>query len=145
MNEIRLRRVYETPGRGEGKRFLVERLWPRGVKKEALELDGWLRDVAPSTELRKWFSHDPAKWPEFRRRYEAELAANEAAWRPLLEAAGEGPVTLLYSSHDEEHNNAVALRDFLERKRKGRPRARPGAEPRRARPKPNSSRRAPRR
>jgi uncharacterized protein YeaO (DUF488 family) len=131
VNEIRLRRVYDPPGRGEGKRFLVERLWPRGVKKEALAMDGWVRDVAPGTELRKWFSHDPAKWAEFRRRYEAELAASEAAWRPLLDAAREGPVTLLYSSRDAEHNNAVALRDFLERKLTSRPRARHGAEPRR--------------
>ncbi|HVY61184.1 MAG TPA: DUF488 domain-containing protein [Planctomycetota bacterium] len=142
MNEIRLRRVYDPPGRGEGKRFLVERLWPRGVKKEMLAIDGWLRDVAPSTELRKWFSHDPARWAEFRRRYQAELADNQAAWRPLLEAAREGAVTLLYSSRDTEHNNAVALRAFLERKRASRPRVGHAAERRHARPTPPSSRRS---
>jgi uncharacterized protein YeaO (DUF488 family) len=134
MGEIGLRRVYDPPGKSEGKRFLVERLWPRGVRKEALALDAWLRDVAPSKELRTWFSHDPAKWPEFRRRYAAELAANEAAWRPLLEAAQKGRVTLLFSSRDEVHNNAVALREFLE----GKLRA-PAARPPRAQP------RAPRR
>jgi uncharacterized protein YeaO (DUF488 family) len=116
VHEIRLRRVYDPPGRGEGRRFLVERLWPRGLTKEAVALDGWLRDVAPSTDLRRWFSHDPAKWRAFSRRYEAELAAREAAWRPLLDAARAGPVTLLYSARDTEHNNAVALRSFLERR-----------------------------
>jgi uncharacterized protein YeaO (DUF488 family) len=130
MTEIRLRRVYEKPAAGEGKRFLVERLWPRGVKKEALALDGWLRDVAPSTALRRFFGHDPAKWDEFRRRYAAELAANEGAWRPLLEAARAGPVTLLYSSRDTAHNNAVALRAFLERKKAARPGSAGAAAPR---------------
>ncbi len=99
-----------------GERFLVERLWPRGVKKSSLKLEGWLREVAPSTELRKWFSHDPAKWPEFRRRYFAELDAKPEVVQPLLEAARQGKVTLVYSSHDEQHNNAVALREHLERK-----------------------------
>jgi uncharacterized protein YeaO (DUF488 family) len=114
---IRLRRVYDRSAAGEGKRFLVERLWPRGVKKEALAIDGWLREVAPSTELREWFSHDPKKWEEFRRRYEVELTANAGAWRPLLDAARAGAVTLLFSSRDTEHNCAVALRDFIERSR----------------------------
>jgi uncharacterized protein YeaO (DUF488 family) len=91
----------------------VERLWPRGIRKSALQVTRWLRDVAPSAELRKWFAHDPEKWDEFRRRYAAELDARPEAWAPLREAAAAGDVTLLYSSHDVEHNNAVALRDYL--------------------------------
>nr|WP_236027891.1 DUF488 domain-containing protein [Candidatus Methylacidithermus pantelleriae] len=111
---IRLKRVYEPPAPEDGKRFLVDRLWPRGIKKGALPLDGWLRDVAPSDALRKWFGHDPAKWEEFQRRYFAELEAKHEAWQPLLEAARKGNVTLLFSARDEAHNNAVALKSFLE-------------------------------
>jgi len=110
---IQLERVYDAPNSGDGARFLVERLWPRGVKKTSLKMDGWLKDVAPSTELRTWFSHDPVKWDEFCRRYFAELKANPDAWRPILDAMHLGNVTLIYSSHDTEHNNAVALKDFL--------------------------------
>jgi uncharacterized protein YeaO (DUF488 family) len=111
---IALKRAYE-PARGDdGQRFLVERLWPRGVKKAALRISGWLKDVAPSTELRKWFSHDPAKWDEFRRRYFVELDAHRDALQPLLDAAREGKVTLVSTSHDQEHNNAVALKEYLE-------------------------------
>ncbi len=110
---IRLKRAYETPGDEDGARFLVERLWPRGVKKTALPIEAWLKDAAPSTELRKWFSHDPARWAEFRSRYFAEMEERPAGWAPLLEAARRGTVTLIYSSHDGEHNNAAALRDFL--------------------------------
>jgi len=113
---IMLKRVYETPGPRDGRRFLVERLWPRGVKKENLPLDGWLRDVAPSDELRRWFGHDPAKWDEFRSRYQSELETNPLAWKTLLEAAREGDITLLFSSHDVAHNNAVALQAFLEQR-----------------------------
>lgn len=98
----------------EGTRFLVERLWPRGMRKEALKLDAWLKDVAPSDELRRWFAHDPAKWPEFRRRYFAELDSRPAAWAPLLKVARRGHVTLLFSSKELAHNNAVALKDYLE-------------------------------
>lgn len=120
---IRLERVYDQGhSDAEGVRFLVERLWPRGIKKSSLKLDGWLRDVAPSTELRKWFSHDPEKWDEFKRRYVEELNAHREAWEPILEAARRGPVTLLFSSRDTEHNNAVALKDFLERKLRHSPR-----------------------
>lgn len=111
---IQAKRVYDPPAPEDGKRFLVDRLWPRGVKKEALQLDGWLKDVAPSDALRKWFGHDPAKWEEFRERYFAELEAKPEAWRPLLEAARQGTVTLLFSARDEAHNNAVALKAFLE-------------------------------
>lgn len=111
---IRLKRVYEAVESSDGTRLLVERLWPRGVKKETLRIESWVKDAAPSTELRKWFAHDPAKWEEFRKRYFAELRANPEGWETIAEAARKGTVTLLYSSHDEEHNNAVALRDFLD-------------------------------
>lgn len=111
---IQLKRAYDPPASADGTRFLVERLWPRGVKKETLHVEAWLKDVAPSTALRQWFSHDPAKWPEFRRRYFAELKTRPEAWRPLLTAARRGRITLVYSSHDTEHNNAVALKEFLE-------------------------------
>jgi uncharacterized protein YeaO (DUF488 family) len=113
---IKLKRVYEQDSPADGYRFLVERLWPRGVRKSDLRLDNWIKDAGPSTELRKWFAHDPAKWDEFRRRYFAELDANPKALEPILKASRRGPVTLLYSSHDTEHNNAVSLRDYLERK-----------------------------
>jgi uncharacterized protein YeaO (DUF488 family) len=107
-------RVYGNEA-GDGRtRYLVERLWPRGVRKEALALTAWLKDVAPSPELRRWFAHDPAKWDEFRRRYVAELDANPAAWQPLLDAARGGDVVLLYSARDREHNSAVVLREYLE-------------------------------
>jgi uncharacterized protein YeaO (DUF488 family) len=108
---IRLKRVYEPESRDDGARHLVERLWPRGVRKTSLHIDGWLKDAAPSTELRKWFAHDPAKWQEFRRRYFAELDRAPEAWAPLAHSR---TVTLLYSSHDSEHNNAVALKDYVE-------------------------------
>lgn len=113
---IHLRRAYDAPEPGEGTRYLVERLWPRGIRKEKLELDAWLKDVAPSTELRKWFSHEPAKWEEFRRRYAKELESHPDAWQPILDAARHGEVTLLFSSRDTEHNNALALKEFLERR-----------------------------
>jgi uncharacterized protein YeaO (DUF488 family) len=113
---IKLKRVYESMGNDDGKKFLVERLWPRGVKKTALANAVWLKDVAPSTELRKWFDHDPAKWAEFQRRYQVELKEHQAVLESILEAARRGTVTLLYSSHDTEHNNAVVLRDYLQRK-----------------------------
>lgn len=113
---ISLKRAYEPAEAGDGRRFLVERLWPRGVKKENLRIDDWLKEVAPSTELRKWFSHDPAKWKEFRRRYVAELNDRQDTLQPLLEAARQGKITLVYSSHDQEHNNAVVLKEYLEHK-----------------------------
>ncbi len=111
---IRLKRAYDPASPQDGTRLLVERLWPRGVRKTELRLDGWLKDVAPSTDLRKWFSHDPAKWTEFRKRYFRELDDEPSAWQPILDAARRGPVTLVFSSHDSEHNNAVALKDYLE-------------------------------
>jgi uncharacterized protein YeaO (DUF488 family) len=110
---IKLKRAYDRASRDDGVRYLVERLWPRGVKKTELQLDGWLKEVAPSPELRKWFGHDPTKWPQFRQRYFSELKAHEQSLEPLLKAARRGPVTLVFSSHDTEHNAAVALRDYL--------------------------------
>lgn len=109
------KRVYENPDPEDGTRFLVERLWPRGIKKESLLMNGWLKDVAPSDALRRWFGHDPAKWNEFRRHYFAELDGRPEAWRLLLEAAQKGTVTLLYSARDLEHNNAAALKEYLEK------------------------------
>ncbi|HLX72440.1 MAG TPA: DUF488 domain-containing protein [Verrucomicrobiae bacterium] len=111
---IQTERVYEAKGKSGGKRFLVDRLWPRGMKKEAVKMDGWLKEVAPSDALRHWFNHDPAKWEEFQRRYRAELSDKPENWQPLLEAAKDGDVTLLFSAHDVEHNNAVVLKAFLE-------------------------------
>lgn len=110
---VRVKRVYERASRSDGTRLLVERLWPRGMRKEALPLDRWLRDVAPSPELRRWYGHDPRKWPEFRRRYRAELDANPDAWHPIVETARSGMVTLLYSARDAERNSAIVLRDYL--------------------------------
>lgn len=121
---ITLKRVYDHASKsGKALAFLVERLWPRGVKKTSLHMEGWLKDVAPSDSLRRWFSHDPAKWEEFQRRYFAELDANPEAWQALVEAARKGSVELLYSSRDTEHNNALALRDYLESKLHGKARA----------------------
>jgi uncharacterized protein YeaO (DUF488 family) len=113
---VLLKRAYEPAHAGDGRRFLVERLWPRGVKKDSLRIMGWLREVAPSTELRQWFGHDPAKWNEFRRRYFAEPDTHREALQPLRDAERQGKVTLVYSSHDQEHNNAVALKEYLETK-----------------------------
>ena len=107
------KRVYDPPAKSDGKRYLVERLWPRGMKKEALRMDGWLKDVAPSADLRRWFAHDPAKWNEFQKRYRAELDQNPQGCRSLVEAARNGEVTLLFSSRDPANNNAIALQDYL--------------------------------
>lgn len=111
---IALKRVYETAEASDGKRFLIERLWPRGIKKTALKYDAWIKEAGPSHELRRWFSHDPARWGEFRRRYFAELDTKSEVLEAITKAAAEGQVTLLYSSHDTEHNNAVALKEYLE-------------------------------
>ncbi len=118
----KLKRAYDPAAKGDGTRLLVERLWPRGIRKTDLPLAGWLKEAAPSTELRRWFGHDPAKWSEFRRRYHRELDADPNAWAPIVEAARKGDVTLVYSSHDTEHNAAVALKEYLE-ERTGRHRA----------------------
>ena len=113
---ITLKRAYDGVSRTDGTRFLVERLWPRGISKAMLRVDAWLKEVGPSTDLRKWFSHDPEKWDEFRRRYFRELASQPEAWQPIVSAARRGKVTLVYSSHDTQHNNAVALLEFLRKK-----------------------------
>jgi uncharacterized protein YeaO (DUF488 family) len=113
VGTIRLARVHDPQAQPPGRRFLVERLWPRGVRRDDLHLDGWPKDVAPSTELRRWFGHDPQRWAEFRRRYLAELESSPEAVRPLLEAASAGDVTLLYSARDREHNSAVVLHEHL--------------------------------
>lgn len=136
---IRTRRVYERRARGDGRRILVERLWPRGIKKSALAADAWIRDVAPSTGLRKWFGHRVERWEEFRRRYERELEKNRPAWEPLLEAGRRGRVTLLYSAHDTLHNGALVLREYLAKRTKephaaGAGTPRPGARNRSASP-----------
>jgi uncharacterized protein YeaO (DUF488 family) len=117
---IQTKRVYDVPAKSDGTRFLVERLWPRGTKKESLRIRAWLKDVAPSNALRKWFAHDPKKWLEFQHRYRKELDAHRTAWQPLLEAAHKGNITLVYSARDTEHNNAIVLRAYLEEKLKKR-------------------------
>ena len=111
---VLLKRAYDRAALKDGRRFLVERLWPRGIRKTELPIDDWFKDVAPTAELRKWFSHDPAKWREFQRRYRAELQQHPQLWKPLLDAARQGTITLVFSSHDVEHNNAVVLKEFLE-------------------------------
>ena len=113
---IKVKRVYESPAPDDGARFLVDRLWPRGVRKKAMKLDGWLKDIAPSDALRSWFGHAKAKWAEFQSRYFEELEGKPEACRPILEAVHRGNVTLLYSAHDTEHNNAVALQVYLKAK-----------------------------
>jgi uncharacterized protein YeaO (DUF488 family) len=114
--KIKARRAYDEPGPEDGARFLVDRLWPRGRKKESLKLDGWLKDAAPSEALRKGFCHDPAKWDDFKKRYTKELDTHPEAWLPILVAARKGKVTLVYGAKDEEHNNAVALMEYLKGK-----------------------------
>jgi len=113
MADIRIKRVYEPPAKGDGARILVDRIWPRGLSKEKAQLTLWLKEIAPSTGLRKWFGHDPARWAEFQRRYRLELEANGAAVGELREVLKQGPATLLYGAHDEAHNQAVALADWL--------------------------------
>ena len=110
---VAIKRVYEPASGEDGRRILVDRLWPRGLSKEQAHVDLWLKEIAPSAGLRKWFAHDPAKWDEFRRRYRAEIDANGEALRALKEAIGKGPATLVYGARDEEHNDAVVLRDLL--------------------------------
>ena len=116
---LRIKRTYDLPAHGDGRRILVERLWPRGMRKEALGADAWMKEVAPSTELRKWFDHRVERWEKFRQRYREELEANQSALRPILDAEERGTVTLLYSAHDVLHNGAVVLRDYLVEQRCG--------------------------
>jgi len=111
--EVILKRAYEPPSPHDGTRVLVDRLWPRGVKKGNARISQWMKEIAPSNELRKWFGHDPAKWEEFRRRYKAELTTKRELVGQLRQLAREGPITLVYSAHDEAHNQAVVLRESL--------------------------------
>ncbi len=111
--KIKLKRAYEQPEQDDGTRILVDRLWPRGLTKQKAGIDLWLKEVAPSTELRQWFGHDPALWPEFRKRYTAELRTHADLVESLRAMARKGVVTLVYSAHDEAHNDAVVLQEFL--------------------------------
>lgn len=111
---IKIKRVYEVQSPDDGIRFLVERLWPRGMKKESLVIQAWLKDVSPSPELRQWFQHDPEKWDEFQKRYRMELVSNPQSWKPILETLKNDDVTLLYAARDTEKNSASLLKTFLE-------------------------------
>lgn len=110
---VRLKRAYEPASSSDGMRVLIDRLWPRGVKKADAKIDEWMKDIAPSSELRKWFGHDPARWPEFRKRYAAEIKEHPEPLQRLRALAREGTLTLVFSASDEEHNNAVVLRDMI--------------------------------
>jgi uncharacterized protein YeaO (DUF488 family) len=112
---IKIKRVYEQPDRKDGERILVDRLWPRGLTKEKAGVDLWLKEIAPSTELRKWFDHDPEKWQRFRRRYETEIRHKDDLIKVLRQKAREGTITLIYGARDEKHNEALVLKQFLER------------------------------
>jgi uncharacterized protein YeaO (DUF488 family) len=114
---IKIKRVYEKPSPADGLRVLVERLWPRGLSKDRAAVDVWLKEVAPSTELRKWFGHDPAKWEEFQKRYFKQLAANDSPVKQLKQKGRKGTITLVYAARDEQHNGALALKRFLEGKK----------------------------
>ena len=111
--KIAVKRAYEQPSTNDGYRILVDRLWPRGLSKDKARIDLWLKDVAPSAELRKWFAHDPAKWTDFQRRYLDELKQKKQLLATIKAQAGKTPVTLIYGARDEEHNDAVVLRDLL--------------------------------
>jgi uncharacterized protein YeaO (DUF488 family) len=116
---LKIKRIYDPPSEGDGRRILVDRLWPRGVKKEEARIDEWLKEISPSNELRKWFGHDPAKWPEFKKRYRKELEDKKAVLDRIKEDAQKKTVTLLYAAHDEAHNNAAAMKEFLSGTSKG--------------------------
>jgi uncharacterized protein YeaO (DUF488 family) len=112
---IQLKRAYDKPKKTDGKRILVDGLWPRGIKKDQASITLWLKDITPSKELRTWFGHDPDKWPEFKRRYFKELKQHRESVKQVTELAEHGKITLVYGAKDEEHNNAVALKDYLEK------------------------------
>lgn len=113
---IQIKRVYEKPRKEDGRRILVDRLWPRGLTKEKAGIDLWLKEIAPSTELRKWFAHDPEKWVEFQKRYHRELRANESQVSILKEQVKKGVVTLVYGAKDKEHNEALVIAEWLQQK-----------------------------
>ena len=110
---VKLKRAYEPPTPDDGMRILIDRLWPRGVTKERAAIDQWMKDISPSTELRKWFGHDPARWDEFRRRYAKEVHQHAELLDQLRSLAREGPITLVYSARDEKHNDAIELRELI--------------------------------
>ncbi len=114
---IQLKRIYEPYSKSDGYRVLVDRLWSRGLTKEKAKVDLWLKDIAPSTELRKWFGHDPLKWNEFKKRYYAELQKNSEVVSKLVELLKNGKVTIVYGAKDEEHNDAVVLKEYLEKEK----------------------------
>jgi uncharacterized protein YeaO (DUF488 family) len=114
MGTIRLKRAFDPPRDADGRRFLVDRIWPRGVRKDDLKLDRWLKDAAPSDDLRRWFGHAETRWPEFAHRYRAELEHKVPVLEPLLDALREGDITLVYAARDGQRNNAVVLKAFLE-------------------------------
>ena len=116
MYHVNIKRVYEEAKKSDGKRILVDRLWPRGLRKAEVKVDLWLKEIAPSTALRKWFSHEPSKWEEFKKRYSVELEKNNEEISLLEREVSEGKVTLVYGAKDQEHNGAVVLREFLEHK-----------------------------
>jgi uncharacterized protein YeaO (DUF488 family) len=111
-SDVKLKRAYEPPAAGDGTRILIDRLWPRGITKKRAAIDQWMKDISPSTELRKWFGHDPARWDEFRRRYAKEVRQSDLLGQ-LRSLARQGPITLVYSAHDEKHNDAVELRKLI--------------------------------
>ena len=113
---IRVKRVYELSDPSDGRRYLVDRLWPRGITRDGASVDAWLKELGPSRQLRRWFGHDPARWLAFKRRYFKELEDAREAWEPLVVEARRRPVTLLFSARDERHNQAVALAEFLRRR-----------------------------
>ncbi len=110
---VKLKRAYEPPAAADGMRILIDRLWPRGVSKERAAIDQWMKDIAPSTALRKWFGHDPDRWDEFRQRYVKEVHQNDDLLEELRSLAGRGPITLVYAAHDQAHNDAVELRRLI--------------------------------
>ncbi len=112
-DSVKLKRAYESPVAGDGTRVLVDRLWPRGVRKVDAAIDRWVKDISPSTTLRKWFGHEPVRWEEFRRRYAAEILVHPVQLAELRALARKGPFTLVFSAHDELHNDAVVLRDII--------------------------------
>ena len=112
---IRLKRAYDEPSKDDGTRLLVERLWPRGLSKEKAKINAWLKDIAPSSELRKWYSHEVEKWPEFKRRYKAELKEHKTLVAELRKQAREETITFVYAAKDTEHNSAVVLKEFVEK------------------------------
>lgn len=113
MKNIEIKRVYESPSSTDGVRILIDRLWPRGIKKSELLMDDWIKDLSPSPDLRKWFNHDPSKFKEFEKRYTEELNENKKIWLPLIKKYLQGKITLLYAAHDPEINHAICLKNYL--------------------------------